>query len=967
MSDGAGYTGFTLRLDNASGVKFGSAENVLAVHVSAEKGTGWWYEGGGIYRPVHLVAAPLLHIEPDGLFVPARVTGAITAKGAKPVDGHTAPAAIDAQASIRNFAATGLEAVAGSQVRFVVTDAAGSAVAHATAAVDTKTGLAKATLTLPISTELWSITRPYLYIVTTTIVARSGADGDSLNTTIGVRSLNWNADTGFFLNREHAKIRGFCDHNDFGGVGMAVPDRIKLFRAQQLRSVGGNGRRMSHNPPQPSMLDIYDRLGVLVMDENRFFDDAAVDVKHMADIVRRDRNHPSVIIWNFCNEGGCSGVKSRSCHTYTADHCMCLDINNKTINQCATGAGFRNASYALDGTRGVMANEEPPLNPLLQPNTDVQGFSHRSGWMFDDFHLNASGVVIKGLGLPNNTKPTVASECCSCTSVRGEGGKPAGCIKGETNISNGRSFVSGTFSWTLNDYYGEARGIGVSYKGGYGVSSEYGQFDLAGFEKGSAWWYRAWWRDAIPIDASDRSISTQTSPVCQIWGDRWDADLVKPKVPPHPHPAPPSPGPGPPSPSRPGAEPGDVLTGHCDGSDVNQHWWVNGSTISWLGGSNKCLAYSTKRAAVDGHGQAIVVASCDGSAAQTWNFTVGADIRAPTPVPCIKYSGQCQCIAIDNGGAAELFHCADSGQPGAKSGQVFGRTCWAGQCHVEGIQVVDTDPEGKTTTICLSVVPPKREPEVAAVVVPAGADPEAPQTAVEVVTAANNVELLVDGVAVSAQQVMELGTAGFKVGFVNGSNLTALCRNAANETVATHSLVAPGAPAALRLSIDAPSIAKGTGSALLLDGHDSALLRAELVDSRGNFVGANLSINVSFAVSTGPGRVLASHNGDPSCHTPNLAHWHHTFHGLVRGIVQVTHDASSPANHRHRLRQIDLEGGRRTTIVVPGEESEVASEIVVTASSPGLRSASVSIPVSTDVAAHSVLASAAHSLESMQW
>ena len=95
-------------------------------------------------------------------------------------------------------------------------------------------------------------------------------------------------------------VLGFCDHNDFGGTGMAVADRIHLFRAQNLRSASATpGRRMSHNPPQPSMLSIYDRLGVLVMNENRDFGDAPDLVSGMADLVRRDRNHPSVVIWSY--------------------------------------------------------------------------------------------------------------------------------------------------------------------------------------------------------------------------------------------------------------------------------------------------------------------------------------------------------------------------------------------------------------------------------------------------------------------------------------------------------------------------------------------------------------------------------------------------------------------------------------------------------------------------------------------
>ena len=88
---------------------------------------------------------------------------------------------------------------------------------------------------------------------------------------------------------------------------MAVPERINLFRAQASRAVGGNGRRTSHNPPDTSMLAIYDRVGVVVMDENRLFDNNTAYVANMGALVKRDRNHPSVVIWSFCNEAGCEG------------------------------------------------------------------------------------------------------------------------------------------------------------------------------------------------------------------------------------------------------------------------------------------------------------------------------------------------------------------------------------------------------------------------------------------------------------------------------------------------------------------------------------------------------------------------------------------------------------------------------------------------------------------------------------
>ena len=87
----------------------------------------------------------------------------------------------------------------------------------------------------------------------------------------------------------------------------AVPERINLFRAQASRAVGGNGRRTSHNPPDSSMLDIYDRVGIVVMDENRLFDNNTAYVNNMGSLVKRDRNHPAVVIWSFCNEGACEG------------------------------------------------------------------------------------------------------------------------------------------------------------------------------------------------------------------------------------------------------------------------------------------------------------------------------------------------------------------------------------------------------------------------------------------------------------------------------------------------------------------------------------------------------------------------------------------------------------------------------------------------------------------------------------
>jgi beta-galactosidase/beta-glucuronidase len=147
--------------------------------------------------------------------------------------------------------------------------------------------------------NVWSVARPYLYALNTQVRVGNKIV-DSVNTSFGVRNVAWSADHGLLLNEQRVKMRGFCEHENFAGVGSAIPERVNLFRLQQMRGVGGNAWRASHNPPSPSLLELADRLGVVVLDENRVFQTALAN--NMADLVSRDRNHPAVIFWSFCNE-----------------------------------------------------------------------------------------------------------------------------------------------------------------------------------------------------------------------------------------------------------------------------------------------------------------------------------------------------------------------------------------------------------------------------------------------------------------------------------------------------------------------------------------------------------------------------------------------------------------------------------------------------------------------------------------
>lgn len=189
-------------------------------------------------------------------------------------------------------------------------------------------------------------------------------------------------------------------------------------------------------------------------------------------------------------------------------------------------------------------------------------------------------------------------------------------------------------------------------------------------------------------------------------------------------------------------------------------------------------------------------------------------------------------------------------------------------------------------------------------------------------------------------------------------NLTAVARDQRGKVVAVTSRSTNVQPASLALSIDAPNHLTGTGSTLLLDGQDAALLRASVIDRAGRVVHLATN-NISFRVVSGPGRIQGTHNGDPRCHEPNNVPWHSAYHGLVRAVVRVTSVAGRPAAERALLRSIDIHGVMQSgSDVVEGLTTQT---IVVEASSDGFRSVRLSIPVSTDPSHAGVMLAASSS------
>jgi beta-galactosidase len=293
-----GYIG--LRYDITDFLKADGA-SVLAVRADTSAApSSRWYTGSGIYRTVRLIETGDLHVEQGGAFV----STPIIAK-----DKAVARIQVDVTNSGADASIAGLE--------IVVTDPDGKTVAKRTAAPvtigvsRTETLSAEVDITSP---RLWGLTDPNLYKAVIHVVGQDGKVSDEEVVPFGVRDARFEADTGFWLNGRNIKLKGVALHADGGAVGAAVPLDVWRQRLAALKALGVNAIRTAHNPPSPEFLDLADQLGFVVMDElfdqwnvaktpndyHLFFGDW--HKRDARDMLRRDRNHPSVVIWSAGNE-----------------------------------------------------------------------------------------------------------------------------------------------------------------------------------------------------------------------------------------------------------------------------------------------------------------------------------------------------------------------------------------------------------------------------------------------------------------------------------------------------------------------------------------------------------------------------------------------------------------------------------------------------------------------------------------
>lgn len=448
----SGYTGFSYDLTDY--LNYGGT-NVIVVRVDASQYEGWFYEGAGIYRHTWLTKTGTIHVVRDTVSVTATQDSRA---------GH-----VRATLRLANDSREPLSV----QCSLTLRDPAGREVAHSEpSSFNLPDGIAvpwTGSLTIP-NPALWSVDQPSLYTFELSVASGSTAL-DSLKYQIGFRTVIFDKAQGILLNGQPIKIRGACCHQDHAGIGAAVPDRVNEWRIEQLKKWGFNALRTSHNPPTPELLDACDRLGMLVFDETRAFGSSGEALEQLTDLVKRDRNHPSVICWSIGNE------------EWTATSEPGGRIATTMIDAVRKLDPLRPISYASNS-----GNNAGGANSLV----DWRGFNYKNISDIDKYHKDHPDQLLWG------------SEEASALSTRGEyaNDKVKGYMSsydvnqpgwGATaedwwSYFDARPWLAGAFVWTGFDYRGEP----TPYKWPC-ISSHFGVLDTCGFPKDTAYYYKAWW------------------------------------------------------------------------------------------------------------------------------------------------------------------------------------------------------------------------------------------------------------------------------------------------------------------------------------------------------------------------------------------------------------------------------------------------------------------------------------------
>jgi len=451
----SGYAPFRVEIDDF--LNYDGKPNVITVRSDASLGEGWFYEGAGIYRHVDLVSADPVHIPQWGTFVRSelRTNGALIHTQTEVFNSGPVPASVVLRQSILGGAAntalpdTSLELAPGER-RIVAQEVL---------------------LPRPL---LWSLEEPNLNSLYSQIVI-NGLLVDDYSTSFGIRDIRFDAARGFFLNGRPVKLLGTANHHDHAGVGTGISDTLHRWRVAKLKEMGSNAWRSAHNPPSTSLLDACDLYGMLMICEARYNSSDEEALSQLERMIRRDRNHPSVILWSLGNE----------------------EPHQATERGARINAEMARHVKRLDPTRPITFAMDQGWDDGIGRVVDVLGFNYRTN-QIEAYHGRHPGQPVYGseTGSTVATRGEYSTDKARHTVRAYDTEHPWWATTAEEwwTIVAERPYIAGGFVWTGFDYRGEP----TPYNEWPSISSQFGILDTCGFPKDDYYYYRAWWRPGLP-------------------------------------------------------------------------------------------------------------------------------------------------------------------------------------------------------------------------------------------------------------------------------------------------------------------------------------------------------------------------------------------------------------------------------------------------------------------------------------
>lgn len=423
-------------------------DNVIAVRCDASLEEGWYYEGAGIYRNVRLYKSGPVSMKHYSLKISQKkADGSIWTVSDGTADVYVDESCIDFDYILADAAVNRDKVTREIEIR----DAEGRRVERAE--------------------RRWSIDSPYLYTLTVRLFY-DGELSDVVTRRFGVRTLEFSPEKGLLLNGEAVKLRGANMHLDHAGVGVAVPDELWRYRISRLQEYGFNAVRTSHNCASVSMLDLCDEMGVLVIDENRQFGVNQEQLRQLRNMIDRDRNHPSVILWSVGNE------------EWAVEH------GEKGVE---IARRMSEAVHGMDRTRPSTYGNAG--GPDLVKGVDVFGYNYIVQNPVDEYHRlypekcavgteETSGAGTRGVYRTVPEKGWIVPLNRIDTLGR------VNVIEYGWKFYKARPWGLGLFYWTGFDYRGEPNPMKWPATG-----SQFGIFDYCGFPKDEAFYLKAAWKD----------------------------------------------------------------------------------------------------------------------------------------------------------------------------------------------------------------------------------------------------------------------------------------------------------------------------------------------------------------------------------------------------------------------------------------------------------------------------------------